>query len=1078
MADPSKKRLGKVAQEFNVSTEKIVDLLNKKNYNVENNPNAKLDENMYEILVKEYAGERIVKENAQKKHIETPKKSEPVTVSRHVEEEDEVIEREVFIKDNTILKTETKLEGPKVLGKIDLNKPKVAVKPTQPQAVAAPVEPKVEAPVKEPVVAPVKETPDQNVTSQAKSNIKLVGSIDLDALNTKTKPAKKTEDQLRKEIEKRNAATEKFQVKQPASEEPVAKTEEPSAVAPAAAPADDVYKTEYQKLDGPKIMGKMDLDSIKKPVAKSDGNSVRSEDRNKKRRKRLPGQPAQGGYQGNNNQGGGYQGNNNNRPNPQGGNQGGAQGNNQGNNNNQGGNQGNNQGNAQGGNQGGNQGGGYQGNPANNRNNQSNAPRPAGGGGGQQRPGGGGGQQRPGGNTGGPQRPGGGGGAPHRPGGAGGPQRPGTGNQRFNKAQPAKDVKKVELTDEEIDRQIKETLARLSPTGKSKTSKHRRDKRNMVSQKATELSNQEMSDKKVIKVAEFLTANELATLMDVPVTQIISICMSIGLFVSINQRLDAETITLLADEFGFSVQFIGADAEEENEDDIDLPEDLSERSPIVTVMGHVDHGKTSLLDYIRNANVIAGEAGGITQHIGAYEVQLKSGKRITFLDTPGHEAFTAMRARGAKITDIAIIVIAADDSIMPQTIEAINHSQAANVPMVFAINKVDKPNAAPDKIREGLANMNILVEEWGGKYQSQEISAKKGINITELLEKVLIEAEMLELKANPSRLANGTVVESSLDKGKGYVAKILVQNGTLKIGDVVVAGSTYGRVKAMFNERNAAIQTAGPSAPLLLLGLNAAPQAGDTFKVYKDEHEAKAVANKRAQLLREQGIRTQKHITLDEIGRRIAIGDFKELNIIVKGDVDGSVEALSDSLLKLSSSQVQVNVIHKSVGSVTESDVLLASASNAIIIAFQVRPSLQARKLAETEEIDIRTYSIIYNAINEIKDAIEGMLSPEIQEKIVCNIEVREVFKITKVGSIAGSIVLDGKINRHTKIRVIRNGIVVHSGKLSSLKRFKDEVKEVYAGQDCGLGIDNYNDVKEGDIIEGYDEFEVKRTIK
>ncbi len=1077
MADPSKKRLGKVAQEFNVSTEKIVDLLNKKNYNVENNPNAKLDENMYEILVKEYAGERIVKENAQKKHIETPKKAEPV--SKHIEYEDEVVEREVFIKDNTILKSETKLEGPKILGKIDLNKPKSTPKPAEPEQKPIVVEtpkPKTEE-AAAPTPAPVAEAPEQAQTTQSKSNIKLVGSIDLDSLNSKTKPAKKTEDQLRKEIEKRNAVTEKFQEKQQKQQEPEVDKTVPAPADKPAAPADDVYKTEYQKLDGPKIMGKMDLDSIKKPVAKSDGNSVRSEDRNKKRRKRLPGQPGQG-YQGNNNQGGGYQGNNNNnnnRPNTQGG----AQGNNQGNN--QGGTQNNNQGNAQGGNQGNNQGGGYQGNPANNRNNQSNPARPAGGGGNTPRPGGGGGQQRPGG-AGGQQRPGGQGGqgGQQRPGGPGGQQRPGGpgGNQRFNKNQPVKEVKKVELTDEEIDRQIKETLARLSPTGKSKTSKHRRDKRNMVSQKATELSNQELSDKKVIKVAEFLTANELATLMDVQVTQIISICMSIGLFVSINQRLDAETITLLADEFGFSIHFIGADAEDETEEEVDLPEDLTERSPIVTVMGHVDHGKTSLLDYIRNANVIAGEAGGITQHIGAYEVKLNSGKKITFLDTPGHEAFTAMRARGAKITDIAIIVIAADDTIMPQTIEAINHAQAANVPMVFAINKVDKPNANPEKIREGLANMNILVEEWGGKYQSQEISAKKGLNITELLEKVLIESEMLELKANPSRLATGTVVESSLDKGKGYVAKVLVQNGTMKIGDVVVAGSTFGRVKAMFNERNAAIQTAGPSAPLLLLGLNSAPQAGDTFKVYKDEHEAKSVANKRSQLLREQGIRTQKHITLDEIGRRIAIGDFKELNIIVKGDVDGSVEALSDSLLKLSSSQVQVNVIHKSVGSVTESDVLLASASNAIIIAFQVRPSLQARKLAETEEIDIRTYSIIYNAINEIKDAIEGMLSPEIQEKIVCNIEVREVFKITKVGSIAGSMVLDGKINRHTKIRVIRNGIVVHSGKLSSLKRFKDEVKEVYAGQDCGLGIDNYNDIKEGDIIEGYDEFEVKRTIK
>ncbi len=1079
MADPSKKRLGKVAQEFNVSTEKIVDLLNKKDYSIENNPNAKLDENMYEILVKEYSGERKVKENAQKKNIETPKSGEPAPVVKPVVvEREEVEEKQVFIKDNTILKVEAKLEGVKVLGTLDLDKPKS--KPEQPKE--KPVKevekvsekPKVKEPAKKELPEEVKSSEVLTTPISPKSAIKSVGFIDLNTLNTKTKPAKKTDDQLRSEIENRKAVTDKLQEKKQKSEA-VAET---PIIVPAPEPttpadnssvqlSEDVYKTEFKKLEGPKIMGKIDLDSFKKPVAKSDGNSVRSEDRNKKRRKRLlpPGQQQQGGTEGGQNS-------NNRSNNPQGGNTGGGQ--QQNNRNNQSPQQGQNNGtnNAQ---------------PR--RTSGDNNAQPRTGGNAQPRTGGNAQQPRTGTNTGGTSQPRTGGNAQPRTGGApgqGGQQgqnrpnpnyRGNNTNPRFNKNAPVKEVKKVELTDEEIDRQIKETLARLSPTGKSKTSKHRRDKRNLVSQKATDLSNQELSELKVIKVAEFLTANELAFLMDVPVTQIISICMSIGLFVSINQRLDAETITLLADEFGFTVVFIGADAEEEVEE-IDNPEDLAERSAIVTVMGHVDHGKTSLLDYIRNANVIGGEAGGITQHIGAYEVKLKNGKRITFLDTPGHEAFTAMRARGAKVTDIAIIVIAADDTIMPQTIEAINHAQAAGVPMIFAINKVDKPGANPDKIREGLSAMNILVEEWGGKFQSQEISAKKGLNIDHLLDKVLIEAEFLELKANASRLAIGTVIESSLDKGKGYVAKILVQNGTLKIGDVVVAGSTVGRVKAMFNERNAAIQEAGPSVPLLLLGLNAAPQAGDTFKVYKDEHEAKGVANKRAQLLREQGIRTQKHITLDEIGRRIAIGDFKELNIIVKGDVDGSVEALSDSLLKLSSSQVQVNVIHKSVGSVTESDVLLASASNAIIIAFQVRPSLQARKLAEMEEIDIRTYSIIYNAINEIKDAIEGMLSPEIQEKIVCNIEVREVFNITKVGAIAGSIVLDGKINRQTKIRVIRNGIVVYSGKLSSLKRFKDEVKEVFAGQDCGLGIDNYNDIKVADIIEGYDEIEVKRTIK
>jgi translation initiation factor IF-2 len=566
--------------------------------------------------------------------------------------------------------------------------------------------------------------------------------------------------------------------------------------------------------------------------------------------------------------------------------------------------------------------------------------------------------------------------------------------------------------------------------------------------------------------------------MNVPANQIIATCMSIGLFVSINQRLDAETIALLTEEFGFEVEFVGVETEESIKiEDEDKPEDLLPRHPIITVMGHVDHGKTSLLDYIRKTNVIAGEAGGITQHIGAYLVNLPDGRKITFLDTPGHEAFTAMRARGAKVTDLCIIVIAADDSVMPQTVEAINHAQAAGVPMVFAITKIDKQNAAPEKIREALANMNILVEDWGGKYQCQEINSKQGTNIDTLLEKVLLEAELLDLKANPNKLGNGTVLESSLDKGKGYVAKVLIQNGTIKIGDPILAGNYFGKVKALFNERNQSLTEAGPATPILLLGLNGAPQAGDILKVSASEHDARVTATKRSQLAREMGLRTQKHITLDEIGRRIAIGDFKELNIIVKGDVDGSVEALSDSLLKLSTEQVQVNVIHKSVGAVTESDVLLASASNAIIVAFQVRPSHGARKLAEQEQIDIRTYSIIYTAINEIKDAIAGMHTPEIREKILCNFEVREVFKITKVGNIAGCMALDGKLQRNTKIRLIRDGIVIYSGKLGSLKRFKDDVKEVVAGQDCGLNIENFNDIKVGDIIEGYEEYEVKVTL-
>jgi translation initiation factor IF-2 len=652
--------------------------------------------------------------------------------------------------------------------------------------------------------------------------------------------------------------------------------------------------------------------------------------------------------------------------------------------------------------------------------------------------------------------------------------------QRFKDRRPYRDHLRPEVSEEEVQKQIKDTLQRLSATGKSKAAKYRRMKRELMSKARQEEMDKMEMNKKVIQVTEFVTANELATMMNVPVTTVISTCMALGLFVSINQRLDAETLTLVAEEFGFKVEFVSIEVQEAIEQSGDEDENdgtLAERPPIVTVMGHVDHGKTSLLDYIRHTNVIAGESGGITQHIGAYEVSLDNGKSITFLDTPGHEAFTAMRARGAQVTDIVIVVVAADDNVMPQTIEAINHAQAAGVPIIFAINKIDKTNANPEKVKEQLSKLNILVEDWGGKYQSQEISAKKGTGVTELLEKVLLEAELLELKANPLRPARGTVIESSLDRGRGFVVKLLVQDGTIHVGDIVLAGATFGKIKAMYNERNITIRNAGPSTPVLLLGLNGAPQAGDQFHVMKDEHEAKSIANKRLQLQREQGLRTQKHITLDEIGRRIAIGDFKELNIIVKGDVDGSVEALSDALLKLATDQVQVNVIHKSVGPVTESDVMLASASDAIIIGFQVRPSPAARRLAEQEQIDIRLYSIIYTAINEIKDAIEGMLSPEIEEKITCNIEVRQVFKISKVGTVAGCMVLDGKINRNAKVRVIRDGIVVFTGLLGSLKRFKEDVKEVSSGYECGLNIENFNDIKVGDIIEGYEEIEIKRKL-
>ena len=640
---------------------------------------------------------------------------------------------------------------------------------------------------------------------------------------------------------------------------------------------------------------------------------------------------------------------------------------------------------------------------------------------------------------------------------------------------------KAEISEEDVQKQVKETLARLTNKGNknNKGAKYRRDKRDAIQKREHELMEQEEMESKVLKLTEFVTANDLANMMDVPVTQVIGTCISIGIMVSINQRLDAETINIVAEEFGFQTEYVSAEVVEaiKADEEDDNEEDWVARPPIVTVMGHVDHGKTSLLDNIRNANVIAGEAGGITQHIGAYNVKLQSGRRITFLDTPGHEAFTAMRARGAKVTDIAIIIVAADDNVMPQTVEAINHASAAGVPIVFAINKIDKPHANPDKIKEELANMNYLVEDWGGKYQSQEISAKKGIGVEDLLEKVLLEADLLDLKANPKRRAVGSIIESSLDKGRGYVSTVLVENGTLKVGDIVLAGTHFGRVKAMFNERNQRIEKAGPSEPALILGLNGAPQAGDTFNVLETDQEAREIANRREQLQRELGLRTQKMLTLDDIGRRIAVGNFQELNVIVKGDVDGSVEALSDSLIRLSTEEIQVNVIHKAVGQISESDVVLAAASDAIIIGFQVRPALPARRLAEKEGVEIRLYSIIYDAIEEVKSAMEGMLSPEIKEEITANVEVLQVFKITKVGTIAGCMVREGKIKRSNKVRVIRDGIVVHSGELESLKRFKDDVKEVVAGLDCGLNIVNYNDIQVGDIIEAYEETEIKKTL-
>lgn len=641
-----------------------------------------------------------------------------------------------------------------------------------------------------------------------------------------------------------------------------------------------------------------------------------------------------------------------------------------------------------------------------------------------------------------------------------------------------KPVVKHAVSEEDVQKQIKETLARLTGKGgKNKGAKYRKEKRDAVTQRQLEELELQEQESKVLKITEFVTANDLANMMNVPVIKVISTCMSIGIMVSINQRLDAETINIVAEEFGFKTEYVSAEVVEAINEEEDNPEDLEPRAPIVTVMGHVDHGKTSLLDTIRQTNVIAGEAGGITQHIGAYNVKLKSGRRITFLDTPGHEAFTAMRARGAKVTDIAIIIVAADDNVMPQTVEAINHASAAGVPIVFAINKIDKPGANPEKIKETLAGMNYLVEAWGGKYQSQDISAKQGLGVDELLEKVLLEAELLDLKANPNRRATGSVIESSLDKGRGYLSTILVENGTLKKGDIVLAGTYFGRVKAMFNERNQSIEVAAPAAPALILGLNGAPQAGDVFHVLESEQEAREIASKREQLQREQGLRTQKILTLDDIGRRIAIGNFQQLNVIVKGDVDGSVEALSDSLIRLSTEEIQVNVIHKAVGQISESDIVLAAASDAIIIGFQVRPSQAARRAAEKDGVEIRLYSIIYDAIEEVKSAMEGMLSPEIKEVQTGYVEVREVFKITKVGTVAGCMVKEGKLKRANKIRLIRDGIVIYSGELGSLKRFKDDVKEVASGYECGLNIHNYNDIKVGDVIEPFEEIEVKKTL-
>lgn len=991
MADNIKvMRLSKAAREFNVGLSTVVEFLSKKGFDIDPNPNTKLSPDMIDLLMDEYQTERKVKQIAQEKVIST----ERTTLSIAKEEQEEETHKEekaeeLFIRDSRLTENYS----------VPSEKPVEAVKKevvTEPESKDAPshtpVAPKEEKP--QPSVeakeepAPVKEEKVQapEVKSEEKpqpkpepkpapeeskakesEGIKIVDKIDLDGQNWSTRPKPKSKEQKRKERDEKQQEKAKHDAEKKAekvAEKPAETTkpaEEKLTPEPKVSTEPELIKATSQKLEGPKIMGKIELPEKKKkdPVASSSDRDVAGK---KKKRRRI--KPAGAG--------------------------------------------------------------------ATTTNTNAN-------------------------NT----------------------HKDHKGGQRNKFDKRAKAPVKHEPTEEEIQQQIKETLARLTPTGKSKASKHRRSKRDAIHQHSQEEMEKMLEEQKIIKATEFVTANELATMMNVPVTEVIGACMSIGLFVSINQRLDAETISIVADEFGYKVEFVGVEVQEtidefEQEDE---ESDLVFRSPIVTVMGHVDHGKTKLLDFVRKANVVAGEAGGITQHIGAYEVQLEDGRKITFLDTPGHEAFTAMRARGAKVTDVAIIVIAADDDVMPQTKEAINHAQAAGIPIVFALNKVDKPNANPDNIRTQLSNMNILVEEWGGKYQSQEISALKGDGVAELLEKVLLEAEMLDLKANPNKNAVGTIIESSLDKGRGYVSKILVQAGTLKIGDMVLAGSTYGKVKAMYNERNRSLKEAGPSTPVLMLGLNSAPQAGDGFNVISDEREAKAIATKRMQLQREQGIRTQKHITLDEIGRRLAIGDFKELKVIVKADVDGSVEALSDSLIKLSTDEVQLTVIHKSVGQISESDVLLASASDAIIVGFQVRANAQARKLAENEGIQIKYYSIIYQAIEELKAALEGMLSPDEEEKIVANVEIRETFKIPKVGTIGGCMVTSGKITRNNQIRLIRDGIVIYTGKLGSLKRYKDDVKEVNAGYECGLNIDNFNDIKVGDVVEAFETVEVKRHL-
>ena len=991
MSEGKSTNLLKAAKELNIGLNTAVEFLGKKGFPVEARPNTKLTDEMYDVLLKEFQGDKIVKEEAKQIVIGKIRREDIPVIAEKTEpqrskdfEHEEILIKNVnpftppvvekpkpAPEESVIVEPKAEegtLPGVKVVGKIDLDNLKSKTRPEK----KAPEPEKPALVIKDPIPdAPVAvKEPEPEIKEVKVEAIPPVAEL----IETVQVPEK---------VEKTSEPEEKVVEKEKKENIPNTQESNPDAT---------VIRAKAERLSGPNVIGRIELPVSParrgQPVASSSSAAGADHKRKRKRKDNAPGQPGQA-------QQGQQQQQHGNRPAPSG--------------------------------------TGYQGN---------------------------------------------------RPDFRGGrPAQGGQGNARPDfRNKPRTDVPKAEPTDKEIQEQIKATLARLSGAGKSgkfaQRAKLRRQKRDDVAQNAEDAALEAEMQSKTIKVTEFVTANELALMLDVPVTQIISTCMSLGMFVSINQRLDAETLTIVADEFGYEVEFVKPEDEESGLfEEEDKPEDLLPRAPIVTVMGHVDHGKTSLLDFVRKTNVIAGEAGGITQHIGAYEVTLENERKITFLDTPGHEAFTAMRARGAQVTDIAIIVIAADDSVMPQTREAINHAQAAGVPIVFAFSKVDKPGANADKIREQLATMNILVEDWGGKYQCQEISGKTGMGVDLLLEKVLLEADLLELKANPNKRAVGTVIEAALDKGRGIVTTVLIQAGTLKVGDAILAGGYSGKVKALHNERGIKVDKAGPATPVQVLGMQGAPTSGDKFNVMETEVEARQIANKRLQLQREQGLRTQKHITLDEIGRRLAIGNFKELNVIVKGDVDGSIEALSDSLLKLSTEQIQVNIIHKSVGQISESDVLLASASDAIIIGFQVRPSVSARKLAEAEQIDIRLYSIIYDAINEVKAAMEGMLDPEFEEKITSNVEIREVFKISKVGTIAGCMVLDGKITRNSKIRIIRDGVVIYTGELASLKRFKDDVKEVATGYECGLNIQNFNNIEVGDIVESYEQVEVKRKL-